>query len=41
MKYNEGGSANTSIRASDLVGQFEKGYKISKRIKEMEEAIEQ
>lgn len=41
MKYNEGGSTNTSIGASELVGQFEKGYKISKRIKETEEAIKQ
>lgn len=35
MKYNEGGSANTSVEALELV-QFIKGYKISKRMKEME-----
>lgn len=36
MKYNEGGSANTSVEALELVQQFIKVYKISKRMKEME-----
>ena len=37
MKYHEGGSANTiSAEALELVQKFRKGYKISKRMKEME-----
>lgn len=37
MKYHEGGSANTiSVEALELVQKFKKGYKISKRMKEME-----
>lgn len=36
MKYNEGGSANTSVEALEVVQKFIEGYKISKRMKEME-----
>ena len=36
MKYHEGGSANTSVEVLDLVQKFIKGYKISRRMKEME-----
>ena len=36
MKYHEGGSANTSVEALELVQKFIKGYKISRRMKEME-----
>lgn len=39
MKYNKGEFARASNKKLELTGQFEKDYKINKRMKEMGEAI--